>query len=61
MRLLKSWDYSRKELAHMLYTRRKAEIETLVNAQPGKFMHSGHPLFSYLVNTISLALDERNA
>lgn len=60
VRLLKSWYYSRKELAHMLHSRRKAEIEVLVNSHPDKITHSGQPLFSYLVNRISLALKECN-
>ena len=59
--LLKSCDYSRKELAHMLHSRRKAEIEVLVNALPDKSTDTGQPLFSYLVNKISLSLSECNA
>lgn len=51
----------RKELAHMLHSRRKAEIEVLMNAFPEKFGHSGQSLSSYLVDKISLALDECNA
>lgn len=42
----------------MLHSRRKAEIEVLMNVRPEKFTHSEQPLFSYLVNRISLALDE---
>lgn len=59
--LLKSCDCSRKELAHMLHSRRKAEIEVLMNALPDKSADPGQPLFSYLVNKISLALSECNA
>jgi hypothetical protein len=59
VRLLKYWDRYRKELAHMLHSRRKAEIEVLVNAHD-KLAHSGQPLLTYLVNKISLALDECN-
>ena len=44
----------------MLHSRCKAEIEVLVKARPDKFTHSGQPLFSYLVDRISLALDECN-
>lgn len=58
--LLKSCGYSRKELAHMLHSRRKAEIEVLMNALPDKSADAGQPLFSYLVNKISLALSECN-
>lgn len=45
----------------MLYSRRKAEIEVLANTNPDNFTRSGYsrqPLFSYLVNKISVALGE---
>jgi hypothetical protein len=59
--LLRPWDYFRKELAHMLHSRRKAEIEALANTNPNNSTRSGcsgQPLFSYLVNKISVAIDE---
>jgi len=52
-----SW---RKELAHMLHSRRKAEIEVLMNVLPDKSAQFGQPLFSYLSNKISIALNECN-
>ena len=63
MNLLKPWDYSREELAHMLHSRRKAEIEVLANACTGDLNSgcSGLSLCSYLVGKISLSLDECNA
>lgn len=45
----------------MLHSRRKAEIEVLANVHPGDSMQPGRseqPLFSYLVNKISAAIDE---
>lgn len=45
----------------MLHSRRKAEIEVLANTSPGNSTRSGcsgQPLFSYLVNKISVALGE---
>lgn len=51
----------RKELAHMLHSRRKAEIEVLASACPSSSIYSsysGLPLFSYLVDKISAAIDE---
>ncbi|KAF9646583.1 DNA topoisomerase IV, alpha subunit [Thelephora ganbajun] len=50
-------DTWRKELVHMLHTRRKAEIEILASAHSDNSKHSGcpvQPLLSYLVNKISL-------
>ena len=44
----------------MLHSRRKAEIEVLVNSHPDNFVHSGQSLLSYLVNEISFALSECN-
>ena len=61
--LLKSRDSFRKELAHMLHSRRKAEIEVLADACPDNYMYSGlsgKALFSYLVNKISVAVNECN-
>jgi len=51
----------RKELAHMLHSRRKAEIEILMNALPDKSAYFEQPLFSYLVDKISIALKGCNA
>lgn len=45
----------------MLHSRRKAEIEVLANADPNDSTRSGcsgQPLFSYLANKISVAIDE---
>lgn len=45
----------------MLHSRRKAEIEVLMNVLPDKFAQFGQPLFSYLTDKISIALNECNA
>ena len=45
----------------MLHSRRKAEIEVLANTDTRNPMRSGcsgQPLFLYLVNKISVAIDE---
>jgi len=45
----------------MLHSRRKAEIEVLASTNPNNSVrpsYSGQPLFSYLVNKISVAVDE---
>ena len=45
----------------MLHSRRKAEIEVLADAHPNNSTHSGcsgQPLFSYLVDKISVAIGE---
>jgi hypothetical protein len=61
--LLKHLDPVRKELAYMLHSRRKAEIEVLANAHSNNSTHSGcsgQLLFSYLVEKISVAINECN-
>ena len=63
MRLLKPLDCFRKELAHMLHSRRKAEIEVLVDTSFGGSMYpgsSGQPLFLYLTDKISVTIDGCN-
>jgi hypothetical protein len=45
----------------MLHSRRKAEIEILMNALPDKSAYFEQPLFSYLVDKISIALKGCNA
>ena len=45
----------------MLHSRRKAEIEVLAKTNPNNSVRSGcsgQPLFSYLVDKISAAIDE---
>ena len=47
----------------MLHSRRKAEIEVLANAHSNNSTHSGcsgQLLFSYLVEKISVAINECN-
>ena len=59
--LPRPFDFSRKELAHMLHSRRKAEIEVLADVHPNNSTHSGcsgQLLFSYLVDKISVAIGE---